>query len=421
MKVFKQVGIIIISIILLWAINFFVGGSIGPASILLKNFIECIQLFLLGALFFWIGLVLIQRIFKKKETSFFISTLIFASLLLLLEIGATYLLKNANAVSADTKRYLTEYYMGYERSIPERSAECGRYDSALIYTYRANASCLQENLEFKDSIYINRLGLRDDDSSLVAPEIICLGDSYTMGWGVQQQKSFPQLLETKTGIKVLNAGISSYGTARETLLLNRLDTSNLKAIVIQYSYNDIAENNAYIKNDFRLNVPEKKYYDSLVSVHQWSIVYFPGKRSLTLIRIAARDVLRRLRNPGYVNDQWKRFYDTSYVRAAAQSFLQILSRSNINFKTTKVFIVDVNRYPQFDHHFIDNAKKLLETKAYPDDLKSSITFVDPANLNDQANFFPLDNHFTTYGHEVISKALIEAFAQFHVGQNKLNK
>jgi len=41
------------------------------------------------------------------------------------------------------------------------------------------------------------------------------------------------VLEKNTNRKVLNAGISSFATVREMILLNRLDTSNLKYLIIQ--------------------------------------------------------------------------------------------------------------------------------------------------------------------------------------------
>ena len=52
-----------------------------------------------------------------------------------------------------------------------------------------------------------------------------LGDSHAMGWGVEQEEALPQVLARKSGRKVLNAAVSSYGTVREMLMLDRLDTS----------------------------------------------------------------------------------------------------------------------------------------------------------------------------------------------------
>lgn len=39
------------------------------------------------------------------------------------------------------------------------------------------------------------MGLRDSNAALNQPEIICIGDSHTMGWGVEQEETFPKLLD----------------------------------------------------------------------------------------------------------------------------------------------------------------------------------------------------------------------------------
>ena len=74
--------------------------------------------------------------------------------------------------------------------------------------------------------------MRDDEESLKAPEVIVLGDSVAMGWGIEQNETMAQQIEAMAGLKVLNAGISSYGTVREMKLLNRLDLSRVKYLVI---------------------------------------------------------------------------------------------------------------------------------------------------------------------------------------------
>jgi hypothetical protein len=87
--------------------------------------------------------------------------------------------------------------------------------------------------------------LRDDEESLFSPEIVVVGDSQAMGWGVSQDLTFSSLLENALGKPILNAAISSYGTARELKILERIDLSNLKFLIIQYSDNDYRENRTY--------------------------------------------------------------------------------------------------------------------------------------------------------------------------------
>lgn len=406
MSILKYVAITVLGIVLLAILKpafAFLFPNAGP---FIKNLLSCLQLFLLGAVFFWLLILIPIKVIGKKRISFGKSLLLYTGLFILLEIGCTLLLHNAGIVSRDIHRYLVEYYMDYERKIPERSRECGCHDSTLIYTYRPNAECLQHNFEFSDSIYINEAGLRDDNASLTAPDIICLGDSYTMGWGVGQEESFPELLEKRTGFKVLNAGISSYGTARETMLLNRLDTSKLKVLIIQYSFNDIAENTAYIKNNYTLPVPDSGEYESLVNYHKWRTLYFPLKRSLNLTKIIVKDLSRQLRNRKYLPVMWDQFYDTSYVKDAAKSFLDILYHSGINFQKIKVLVIDINRYPVFDHHFLETAAITINSAGYADNFIKSVRFITTPELNKPEYFFPLDNHLTSAGHAALAEQLL---------------
>ncbi|MGO8056386.1 hypothetical protein, partial [Rhizobium leguminosarum] len=73
-----------------------------------------------------------------------------------------------------------------------------------------------------------------------------------------------QQIEKISGLRVLNAGISSYGTAREIELLKQLDTSALKFIMIQYCSNDDAENNASKANQYHLKISSRDSFESVL-------------------------------------------------------------------------------------------------------------------------------------------------------------
>ena len=85
-----------------------------------------------------------------------------------------------------------------------------------------------------------------------------MGDSFAMGWGVNDNETFSYLLEKKINRPVYNLGVSGYGTVRELIrfkeanLLDKIDT-----IIIQYCYNDYGENVDYSKTS--TDVAKKKY------------------------------------------------------------------------------------------------------------------------------------------------------------------
>lgn len=81
--------------------------------------------------------------------------------------------------------------------------------------------------EYEMDLIINSKGLRDKEYQYEKPagirRILCLGDSYTCGYGVQAGDTFPKLLESLLnaesgdipGWEVLNAGVGSTGTANQ--------------------------------------------------------------------------------------------------------------------------------------------------------------------------------------------------------------
>jgi len=393
--------------VLLAILKIIIRRSEVNAEPFLYNLASCTQVFLLGGIIFWLLLSITGKITRKRFVSFKASWLIYLIVITILEISCAWLLRHADVVSGNMYRYLHQYYGIYDMKIAERSYACGRYDAALTYTFKPSVSCRYTNIEFDDTIHTNKMGLRDDDASLIDPDVICLGDSYTMGWGVEQQESFAQVIEKRTGLKVLNAGISSYGTGREVSLLGRLDTSNLKYIVLQFYFNDEPENRAYIKNNYRHPAMPQHRYDSMVRWHEWQTLYFPFKYSLTTTRIAVRDIALWLMNK---NPAWSSAtipHNTSYVPKAARNFINILYRSGINFQKTKVLAIDMNRYPHFDHRFIEKVHEVLQDTTYSPEFRKSIHPIDLQELNDRRYFYKLDDHINRDGHQLVAEKLME--------------
>ncbi|HXG43336.1 MAG TPA: hypothetical protein VNJ71_01125 [Gemmatimonadales bacterium] len=71
-------------------------------------------------------------------------------------------------------------------------------------------------------VRLNALGLRDravDPADSVEQRVLALGDSYTVGFGVEEDEAWPRLLEARLDagscrarpVRVINAGVSGYG------------------------------------------------------------------------------------------------------------------------------------------------------------------------------------------------------------------
>ncbi|TNE60023.1 MAG: hypothetical protein EP344_08025 [Bacteroidetes bacterium] len=98
-------------------------------------------------------------------------------------------------------------------------------DGGLLF--EPNSSAHYETVEFDYVAEINNLGLRDNEIQIDKGDryrILCIGDSWTFGWGVGLEYSWPKKLEEYlhqagyTNIEVINAGRGGQCTAnyRET-------------------------------------------------------------------------------------------------------------------------------------------------------------------------------------------------------------
>lgn len=335
---------------------------------------------------------------KSTRRPFAKMALVFLLVLVVGEVLCILALRNPQYIPNFAMRSFNQYYVHVNRNVIQVVEECAQYDPQLYYRLRSSNTCTFSNIEFSNKITSNKMGLRDDDASLVAPEIIALGDSYTLGWGVEQNESYPAKLESITGKKVLNAGMSSFGTAREMRILSMLDTSNLKYITIQYCGNDNEENESYFKNNSQLKISSQQSYDSLVTKFKWGKVYFPGKYFLTTIRYFATETIKGLLRKN-------KPADPTYAEKSAKMFLDVLKTSPVNFGKTKVLVIDMNEYENTNPDFIGSVNKLLSDSAYSTHFNNNLQTIDISRFLDKKDFYLLDGHLKPGAHEKVAQAL----------------
>ncbi|MCG8557940.1 MAG: hypothetical protein MJD61_22040 [Proteobacteria bacterium] len=229
---------------------------------------------------FGAGLLLAQRRLGWLPT---LSALGICVLIVELLIGAL-LKRPALASKSSLAPSVIDVYLRM-RNVIQTMRSCARFDAELFYTLRPG-SCRFDNVEFDTEVSINSQGLRDDEQSLVAPEIVVVGDSHAMGWGVEQEATFSEILQRQSRRKVLNAGISSYGTYREMRILRRLDLSGLQALVIQYCENDYWENLHLYRRDGELERREEARYNAAIDSFERARRYWPIKYTFLSLRTA---------------------------------------------------------------------------------------------------------------------------------------
>lgn len=294
------------------------------------------------------------------------------------------------------KPVLKHLHVLFIRNTIQVMPACAQYDDTLTYTLRPG-TCIFSNTEYSNEYSINSLGVRDDEAALDMPETVVLGDSIAMGWGVEQHEAFPKVYERITGSRTLNAGISSYGTARELMLLERIDRSALKHLIIQYHENDFAENKQFASGEWR--TLSRGQYEATVQKHAEMQRYFPGKHTINLIVVFRNAVLglsSASLDPASTGRAWEH---------EAETFLQVLSLSPVDLDDYQISVIAL------EIEFIQAAKQLATRSESP--VLSRIQFIDAGFLHDiPGAFYVLDDHPTAVGQDAIARRLSGAELTF---------
>lgn len=104
----------------------------------------------------------------------------------------------------------------WERVVLNRLGERGDLDPLLGWTLKSN---------FKDDRHSTLdYGIRrnGEETTLRTGHILAVGDSFTEGWEVDDDDSWPAYLELKSGIPVINGGVGGYGTDQIILRIEQL-------------------------------------------------------------------------------------------------------------------------------------------------------------------------------------------------------
>lgn len=86
--------------------------------------------------------------------------------------------------------------------------------------------------------------------------IICFGDSITLGYGVNLEEAYPAALAALTGLPVINAGVDG-DTSKAALLRLKADvlTRNPRLVIVEFG-----------GNDFLRKIPREETFDNVRSM-----------------------------------------------------------------------------------------------------------------------------------------------------------
>lgn len=329
----------------------------------------------------------------KTISAYSLPLLIFVALF---EISVGFLLNHAELLRFKRDNLLTQYYMGHDRSIIQYREDCARYDKDLSYTLKPGA-CRFANREFDTAYRINSLGMRDDEDSLTAPEVIVAGDSYAMGWGVEQDETFAQIIEHKTGLKVLNTAVSSYGTARELKALSRVSLDKAKFLIIQYCGNDYPENLSFLHNGNALPIMSEAEYKKTAAKYTRKTKYVFSKHTAHLLKSLTGRIKALIKPP-------RQKQAATSQQDAANAFIDTLLHAPINLDGLTVIVLELNELGRNDGQFIRDLNQRIGGKDRP--LFNRLVTLDIAPKLSNDDFFVLDDHLKPHGHQVVADELI---------------
>ena len=289
-----------------------------------------------------------------------------------------------------------QVYLDEVRHVIQLEPRFARYDPDLFYTLKPG-DFVFENAEYRTAYHVNRAGLRDREDALVKPQAIVLGDSFAMGWGVEQDDAFAKVLERQTGMPVLNAGVSSYGTAREFRLLERLDTSALRYLIIQYCENDGEENRAYIKSGYQLAISPPETLQQLFGEHARATRYRPGK----YLHETVEDFIDRIKSvpppPGADRATTARLDAHQLIEA-------ILHANRTPLDRVQLIVFETNQYAENRPWFAEALRLERSDPHYPAFIHD-MAVLDLSPVLTRDTYYVLDDHIRPEGHRIIADAL----------------
>jgi hypothetical protein len=316
------------------------------------------------------------------------------AILILFELAMLFLLRNPKflrKLSRKIENSAGYLYIQGERKIMQFQEGCGEYHPDLGYTLKPGKFIFTER-EFSNTYFINSLGVRDTEEALIRPEIVILGDSFALGWGVNQEETFAKLLEKKTKLKALNTSIPSYGTVREMLILRKVDVSKLKCLIIQYCSDDYDENLRFYINGNRPQIMREQTFQNIMALQSRPNKYFFGKYLLLKIKKKMEEIRpfpKKTVEDIRLND--------------VDLFLHVLKQNEDILSSVPIIVFEMSGKNQ-NKFFITGLKEKMRNSNNPLFIKNLIV-LDTLHHVRNEHFYILDDHLNYQGHIVVADLL----------------
>jgi hypothetical protein len=203
--------------------------------------------------------------------------------------------------------------------------------------------------------------------------------------------------------------------------LKRLNTDHLRALIIQYSDNDMYENNSFYRNNNRLQTMSPTQYMQISNAQEQMNEYYFGKhfryivslytdglgKTLEWIRGRIADLARsapsRLTMSRH-SDSIGRPANSLPSLNEAELFLNVLAHSGVDLRGIEIIVFDISNYGRSGDRFFRLLQSSLSSK---DRIFGSfnIKAIDVATLLGPQHYYRLDGHLNAKGHQVVANAV----------------
>lgn len=114
-------------------------------------------------------------------------------------------------------------------------------DDDIGYRLKPNHRSIMTNGFFHEEVVTNANGLRDHfNEQYPDPGIVAIGDSQTFGYGIAAKNSWPEQLQRKIRLNVVNAGVGGYAITQYKTVLERLiEKRDISYVLYAMSWNDV--------------------------------------------------------------------------------------------------------------------------------------------------------------------------------------
>lgn len=297
------------------------------------------------------------------------------------------------------------------RPIWQTELDCARYDPELTYVPKPGRVRYRSS-EFDTFITMTPAQAREQPppAGPGRPRVVVLGDSFAMGWGVNDAETFSAVLQSRHGFATTNLAVSSYGTARELLWLRRQKlAAEADAIVIQFCQNDDPENVAFLADALDFVSPGR-------TAETWRQIHTHHPRPITYGAVLASTtgLLReRLRREGV------REVARSLVRGRLMPFgsQHPIRGPRASAGAAEAFLAVWDRFPELAQ------KRLLVTEQNPNAFASGVLDELEKRVADRPNikivrlrfapehFFRFDGHLNAAGHAAAAAQIDRALRE----------